>query len=204
MEDIKDLETTETPEVEKETAVEEEQPKTFTLEEVEELKKGLFDQEAVDKIVSDRLARERAKQEEAIEEQKRLAQLTVEERLKEEKKIAESEAEKLRLEIKRRDLKEDTIARLHQEGLDIGFTEFVMTEEAESTNERIKALKELFNEAVQEEANQRFKRPSPRMGGSTLASDNPWRKETFNLTKQGQLLKNDPERARVLMREAGK
>ena len=169
MEDIKDLETTGTPEVEKETAGAEEQPKTFTLEEVEELKKGLFDQEAVDKIVSDRLARERAKQEEAIEEQKRLAQLTAEERLHEEKKRAESEAEQLRLEIKRRDLKDDTMARLQEEGLDLSFTSFLMADDADSTNENIKSFKVAFNKALEEAVNERFKRESPRRGASNIA-----------------------------------
>ena len=43
---------------------------------------------------------------------------------------------------------------------------------------------------------------TPKSGGG--GSDvNPWAKETFNLTKQGEIYKNDPARAKVLMQEAG-
>ena len=38
-------------------------------------------------------------------------------------------------------------------------------------------------------------------GGSSDV--NPWAKETFNLTKQGEIYKNDPAKAKVLMQEAG-
>ena len=33
--------------------------------------------------------------------------------------------------------------------------------------------------------------------------DNPWKKESYNLTKQGQILKDDPELARRLKQQAG-
>lgn len=43
---------------------------------------------------------------------------------------------------------------------------------------------------------------TPKSGGG--GSDvNPWAKETFNLTKQGEIYKSDPARAKVLMQEAG-
>ena len=40
-------------------------------------------------------------------------------------------------------------------------------------------------------------------GGSGSSDVNPWEKETFNLTKQGEIYKNDPAKAKVLMQEAG-
>lgn len=42
----------------------------------------------------------------------------------------------------------------------------------------------------------------PRGGGGPLM-DNPFAKETFNLTKQGQLLKENPEKAREMASAAG-
>ena len=39
--------------------------------------------------------------------------------------------------------------------------------------------------------------------GSGSSDVNPWAKETFNLTKQGEIYKNDPAKAKVLMQEAG-
>ena len=34
------------------------------------------------------------------------------------------------------------------------------------------------------------------LGDATNPEVNPWKKETLNLTKQGQILKEDPERAK--------
>ena len=39
--------------------------------------------------------------------------------------------------------------------------------------------------------------------GSGSSDVNPWAKDTFNLTKQGEIYKNDPAKAKVLMQEAG-
>jgi hypothetical protein len=40
-------------------------------------------------------------------------------------------------------------------------------------------------------------------GGATGAAANPWKKETFNLTQQGVIFRNNPEQARKLAAEAG-
>jgi hypothetical protein len=39
--------------------------------------------------------------------------------------------------------------------------------------------------------------------GGVVFSDNPWKQESFNLTKQGQIMKKDPALARALMTAAG-
>jgi len=39
--------------------------------------------------------------------------------------------------------------------------------------------------------------------GGVGGTDNPWKSGTFNLTKQGQIMKSDPARARLLMIAAG-
>lgn len=40
-------------------------------------------------------------------------------------------------------------------------------------------------------------------GKPPQAQENPWKKETFNLTKQGEILRNDPDSAARLKAEAG-
>ena len=43
----------------------------------------------------------------------------------------------------------------------------------------------------------------PAAGGSPSGATNPWKKETFNLTEQGRILKQDPAQARELAAAAG-
>lgn len=43
----------------------------------------------------------------------------------------------------------------------------------------------------------------PAAGGSPSGAANPWKKETFNLTEQGRILKQDPAQARELAAAAG-
>lgn len=40
-------------------------------------------------------------------------------------------------------------------------------------------------------------------GGAGGSTENPWKKDTFNLTKQGALMTSDPARARALAAQAG-
>lgn len=40
-------------------------------------------------------------------------------------------------------------------------------------------------------------------GGAAAATVNPWKKDTFNMTKQGEILKADPAQAKELMAAAG-
>jgi len=41
-------------------------------------------------------------------------------------------------------------------------------------------------------------------GGTPPTNKNPWMKETINYTEQGRLLRDDPQRAKALMAQAGK
>ena len=40
--------------------------------------------------------------------------------------------------------------------------------------------------------------------GAVPFGENPWKRETFNLTKQGEIVRKDPSRAKALMSAAGK
>lgn len=139
------------------------EPKTFT-------------QDEVDEIIQKRLSREKKQQEEVIretikkeqEEAKRLAELSAEERAKEIENKSIKEVEQLKLEIKRRDLELDTTQRLKEEGLDISFKSFLMGDDAEKTNENIKAFKSIYDEKVQEEVEKRLAGKSPNISSTAL------------------------------------
>lgn len=71
--------------------------------------------------------------------------------------------------------------------------------------EQLKALKEakpyLFRQQQGPDGTGGSKGNPPRdKGGPT--PKNPWAKETFNLTEQGRILREDPEKAKLLMEEA--
>jgi hypothetical protein len=69
-------------------------------------------------------------------------------------------------------------------------------------NEQVETLKKekafLFKNA-----NQPAPQYTPNGGGKEPPAANPFKKESFNLTEQGRLLKSNPEQARALAAEAG-
>ncbi len=65
--------------------------------------------------------------------------------------------------------------------------------------EQVKALRESKAFLFKEEGRQRY---NPN-GGNDSSRDNPFAKETFNLTRQGEILRDNPEQARALAAAAG-
>ena len=197
MEDItnKDIETTEEEEVVEENTV------TMTKEELDKLFQPEGDTRvstATQKIISDYEAKAKEQEEEA----KRLAQLSAEERANEIQRQKDEEVAKLKAELRRRDLEGDTISRLNEEGIDISFKSFLMGNDEETTNTNIKTFKEVFNNEVQKRVEERLKGKTPKAGGSIETTINPFKRDTFNLTEQGKLFRENPELAQKLKREA--
>jgi hypothetical protein len=71
-------------------------------------------------------------------------------------------------------------------------------------NEQLEALKKsdsyLFAEGQEQP---KFTGFTPVDGTKTLPGHNPWKKESFNLTDQGKIFKENPELAKSLMSQAG-
>ena len=71
-------------------------------------------------------------------------------------------------------------------------------------NEQIEELKKSDSYLFAEEEKQPpFKGINPTDSFKTPQGNNPWKKETFNLTEQGRILKEDPETAKKLKQAAG-
>lgn len=150
-----------------------EEVKTYTQEEVDELTKGLFSQEKVDEIVEKRLARAKEKAEAERKEAERLSKLSAEDKAKEESQKKDEEIARLKAEINRNNLEKDTIDRLNEEGLPLSFKSFLMGPDAETSNQAIKDFKGAYNLAVQEEVERRLKGKTPNGQGDMLRTD-PW------------------------------
>lgn len=117
----------------------------------------LFTQEDVDKMITKRLAKEKAKQEKALKEAERLSKMSEEERVK-----AELEADRQAFEQERAEyLKEKMLTAcekaLMKESLPVEFAGLLVTDDADTTSGNIKAFKEKWNKSLESAVNERLK-----------------------------------------------
>ena len=100
---------------------------------------------------------------------------------------------------------------LREAGIDDGsqtafeLVDFVMGEDEEEIKGKVKTFKELFDKLVAAEVNKRFKENgrTPKKGTDINGGANPFKKETWNLTKQLEIMNSNPELAARLRSEAG-
>lgn len=153
-----------------ETKKENVESKTYTEE---ELKAKV--QSETDKRVTEAIKTAREKWEkEAAEEKKeaaRLAKLTQEEREKELQAKQLKELEETKAELNRVLLEKDTIDRLSKENVPIAFKDFLMGADAETTNENIKAFKEVYEAEVQKGVEERLKGKTPTVANQNAKAD---------------------------------
>lgn len=76
--------------------------------------------------------------------------------------------------------------------------------DAASTNASLDAVEKAFRESVETGVNERLRGGTPPGGGGggqggSGGQKNPWKKETYNLTEQGKILKEDPDLAKQLI-----
>lgn len=126
-----------------------------------------------------------------------------------EKSESEIEIEKLKLElenIKREKTREvitnKAIKELTNKNLPLELVDFFIAENEENTVENIKKIEQVFNN-YKSTIIKDFDKSShkPAVSGD-IGVINPWAKETFNLTKQGELLRNQPDLARQLIKQS--
>ena len=144
--------------------------KTYTEE---ELKAKI--QSETDKRVTEAIKTAREKwDKEAAEEKKeaaRLAKLTQEEREKELQAKQLKELEETKAELNRVYLERDTIDRLSEENVPIAFKDFLMGVDAETTNDNIKAFKEVYEVEVQKGVEERLKGKTPSVANQKIKAD---------------------------------
>ena len=148
----------------------EEEVKTFTEEEVQ-----ARIQSESDKRVTEALKTARAKWEkeeaEAKKEAERLQSLSQKEREEELKAKQLKELEETKAELERVYLERDTIDRLAEENVPVQFKDFLMGVDAQSTNENIKAFKEVYEAEVQKGVEERLKGKTPSAAGQKPKMD---------------------------------
>lgn len=126
------------------------------------------------------------------EEQKRLRKL-------------EEELERERQTRIRAELMNKATTLATQKGLPVELVAYFVGQDEDSTVNNLTALENIWQQHLQKAVEEKFKEsgrtPNPGGGGGS-GQINPWKKETFNLTEQGRLLRENPELAKQLMAQA--
>jgi len=175
-------------------------------------------QEDLDKIIAGRVAKERKNLQKqfddqlddkiaaALEREKDLSKLSKEDREKmefseKEKKLADKEKK-----IALMEQRYQAIDALQERNLPKSFADLLVHEEAQKTLDNIKTFEEEWNaemeSRVEERVSDALKGKAPIRKGSTGNMVNPFAKETFNLTEQRKLLKENPELYKTLKAQA--
>ena len=153
---------------------EKQETKTYTQDEVDKLL-----QSEADKRVTEALKTAKAKWEKEYKEQlerekkeaERLSKLSAEEREKELLKQKEEELAEKERAIRMKELHLDTIEILAEENLPVGFAEFLIKDDAETTNENIKKFKKEWQKALSNAVDERIKGKSPKLPETKLESN---------------------------------
>jgi hypothetical protein len=126
------------------------------------------------------------------EEQKRLRKL--------EEELAQERQARVKSELVN---KATTLAT--QKGLPVEIVSYFVGQDEDSTVNNLTALETIWQQNLEKAVEAKFKEsgrtPNPGSPGGP-GQTNPWKKETFNLTEQGRLLRENPELARQLMAQA--
>ena len=167
---------------------------------------GLKDNSEVDSIVNARHSRWQEKLEEEKNEAARLAKLSEEERQKALIQKEKDDFEKEKATFRQEQLLVEKGKQLQTIGISSAFASRIQGNTAEEAIEDVKSFKSEWDKALEIAVNEKLKSSvdTPLGGGSESTANNPFAKETFNLTEQGKLFQTDPEKAKMLQALANK
>ena len=136
-----------------------------------------FTQEEVDKIIKDRLARERVKAEKEQEEAKKLAKMNADEKAKYERDKLLEELNQLKAEKSKRELQDTARDMLKEKNIDTDLLAFLDYTDAETCKASIDKLSKVWDKAIEKAIDDRIKTKTvPKMANN----NNTITKEQFN------------------------
>lgn len=179
-------------------------------------------QEAINKMIAEKVAKERAKAEaeaqkkqqqaekdkqDAVKKAEERAKMSADERAKAEQKDREEALTKKMAELERQTHEFQTKNMLLDKGISTDLLPLVMGANDDETSQRLDLLNQYVDKKIQEATEKLMagkKAPSAGNGGSSVVAtgDNPWSKQGWNLTKQQQLLTTNPEEAQQMIAQA--
>ncbi|MBA4507937.1 DUF4355 domain-containing protein [Clostridium sporogenes] len=113
-------------------------------------------------------------------------------------KKLQQEMENMKKEKIKEQLTNKALKIANEKGLPTDLVDYFIGQDEETTNKNLETLEKVFTNKLETTVKERLKDNSytPPSGGAGV--DNPWSKEHFNLTKQAQILKENPELAAQL------
>lgn len=167
-------------------------------------------QKAISALLDSKIAKERIKadkeKQDAIDKAIARTKMSAEERTKAEQKDREDAVKKKEQDLDRQLREVKTKSTLIDKGITTDLLPLVMGTDDDETSQRLDLLDRYVQKKVQE-ATEKLMRgkqnPTNGNGGSNVSlSDNPWSAQGWNLTKQNEILTNNPEQAQQMIAQA--
>lgn len=167
-------------------------------------------QKAISALLDSKIAKERIKadqeKQDAIDKAIARTKMSAEERAKAEQKDREDEFNRKQQDLDRQLREVKTKSTLIDKGITTDLLPLVMGADDDETSQRLDLLDRYVQKKVQE-ATEKLMRgkqnPTNGNGGRTISSnDNPWSAQGWNLTKQNEILTNNPEQAQQMIAQA--
>lgn len=166
-------------------------------------------QKAIDRATN-KLGNENKALREKLEKLKK-TKLSAEEIAEEERREKETALAEREAAVRAAENRMFALKQIKKIGLDSGdetaiqIVDLVMGEDEEAISENVSALKKLVDSLVSAEVDKAFKSTGrvPSKGKNGGTQNNPFSKDTYNLTEQMRLLQENPELAEQLKAEAG-
>ncbi len=167
-------------------------------------------QKAISALLDSKIAKERIKADQekrdAIDKAIARTKMSAEERAKAEQKDREDEFDRKQQDLDRQLREVKTKSTLIDKGITTDLLPLVMGTDDDETSQRLDLLDRYVQKKVQE-ATEKLMRgkqnPTNGNGGSNVSlSDNPWSAQGWNLTKQNEILMNNPEQAQQMIAQA--
>lgn len=150
---------------------------------IEKKEEKLFTQEDVNKIVQDRLAKEKAKNEKVQEEAKKLAKMNAEEKLKYEQEQREKQFAERERAIEVRELTAQAKEILSEKNLPLDLHTILNYQDADTVSESIKIVEKAIQLAVENKVEERLKGHAPKVNTSTTKSAFERMQDKYNKKK---------------------
>lgn len=167
-------------------------------------------QKAISALLDSKIAKERIKadqeKQDAIDKAIARTKMSAEERAKAEQKDREDEFNRKQQDLDRQLREVKTKSTLIDKGITTDMLPLLMGADEEETSQRLDLLDQYVQKKVQE-ATEKLMRgkqnPTNGNSGQTISTnDNPWSAQGWNLTKQNEILMNNPEQAQQMIAQA--